>query len=49
MKTNPDPDFRLSREALTVILDLLKSEWQNGWGATIKTLVFLFWLACGTS
>jgi len=41
MKTDPDPDFRLSREALTVILDLLKSEWQNGWGATIKTLVYL--------
>ncbi|CAM4652730.1 unnamed protein product [Leuciscus chuanchicus] len=39
------PDFRLSREALTVLLDLLRSERQHGWGSTIETLVFLFWLA----
>ncbi|XP_067270852.1 putative nuclease HARBI1 [Pseudorasbora parva] len=42
------PDFRLSREALTVLLDLL-NERRHGWGSTIETLVFLFWLACGTS
>ncbi len=34
--------FGLSREALTVLLDLLRS-------ATIQTLVFLFCLASGTS
>ncbi|XDV39630.1 hypothetical protein PO909_008836, partial [Leuciscus waleckii] len=43
------PDFRPSREALTALLDLLRSERQHGWGSTIETLVFLFWLACGTS
>ncbi|CAM4597615.1 unnamed protein product [Leuciscus chuanchicus] len=43
------PDFRLSREALRVLLDLLRSDRQHGWGSTIETLVFLFWLACGTS
>ncbi|CAM4675694.1 unnamed protein product [Leuciscus chuanchicus] len=43
------PDFRLSREALRVLLDLLRSDRQHGWGSTIETLVFLFWLECGTS
>ena len=36
------PDFRLSREALRVLLDLLRSDRQHGWGSTIETLVFLF-------
>ncbi|KAF3844220.1 hypothetical protein F7725_013561 [Dissostichus mawsoni] len=43
------PDFRLSRESLNALLDLLGQERRHGWGATIETLVFLFWLACGTS
>ncbi|CAM4635429.1 unnamed protein product [Leuciscus chuanchicus] len=43
------PDFRLNREALRVLLDLLRNDRQHGWGSTIETLVFLFWLACGTS
>ncbi|XP_056460082.1 putative nuclease HARBI1 [Gadus chalcogrammus] len=42
-------DFRLGREALAVLLDLLGQERRHGWGATIETLVFLFWLASGTS
>ena len=42
-------DFRLGREALAVLLDLLGQERSHGWGATIETLVFLFWLASGTS
>ncbi|XP_056456851.1 uncharacterized protein LOC130390755 [Gadus chalcogrammus] len=42
-------DFRLGREALAVLLDLLGQERSHGWGATIETLVFLFWLACGAS
>ncbi|XP_051247259.1 uncharacterized protein LOC127358307 [Dicentrarchus labrax] len=33
------PDFRLSREALEVLLDLLHQEQRHGWGATIETLV----------
>ncbi|XP_038139538.1 protein ALP1-like [Cyprinodon tularosa] len=43
------PDFRLSRESLAVLLDLLCQERKHGWGATIETLVFLFWLASGAS
>ncbi|KAI7800927.1 putative nuclease HARBI1-like, partial [Triplophysa rosa] len=43
------PDFRLSREALTVLLDLLTNERRHGWGATLETLVFLFWLVNGAS
>ncbi|XP_031696714.1 putative nuclease HARBI1, partial [Anarrhichthys ocellatus] len=43
------PDFRLSREALAVLLNLLHQDRRHGWGATIETLVFLFWLACGAS
>ncbi|XP_034551967.1 putative nuclease HARBI1 [Notolabrus celidotus] len=43
------PDFRLSRESLAVLLDLLQQERRHGWGATIETLVFLFWLASGAS
>ncbi|XP_033971456.1 putative nuclease HARBI1 [Trematomus bernacchii] len=43
------PDFRQSRESLNALLDLLGQEQRHGWCATIETLVFLFWLACGTS
>ncbi|KAM4561961.1 uncharacterized protein V3H82_015823 [Fundulus diaphanus] len=43
------PDFRLSRESLAVLLELLCQERRHGWGATIETLVFLFWLASGAS
>ncbi|XP_034533111.1 putative nuclease HARBI1 [Notolabrus celidotus] len=43
------PDFRLSKESLAVLLDLLQQERRHGWGATIETLVFLFWLASGAS
>ena len=44
-------DFRLGREALAVLLDLLGQAkvQHHGWGATFETLVFLFWLASGTS
>ncbi|KAF3854368.1 hypothetical protein F7725_022423 [Dissostichus mawsoni] len=43
------PDFRLSRESLKVLLDILGQDRRHGWGATIETLVFLFWLASGAS
>lgn len=46
---NTREDFRLSRQSLAVLLDLLHPERTHGWGATIETLVFLFWLASGTS
>ncbi|CAJ1059690.1 protein ALP1-like isoform X1 [Xyrichtys novacula] len=42
-------DFRLSRESLAVLLGLLHQERRHGWGATIETLVLLFWLASGAS
>ncbi|CAJ1066305.1 protein ALP1-like [Xyrichtys novacula] len=42
-------DFRLSRESLAVLLDPLKQERRHGWGATIKTLALVFWLASGAS
>ncbi|KAJ4927290.1 hypothetical protein JOQ06_015024 [Pogonophryne albipinna] len=47
--TRTRPDFRLSMESLNALLDHLGQERRHGWGATIETLVFLFWLACGTS
>ncbi|XP_024866356.1 protein ALP1-like [Kryptolebias marmoratus] len=46
---DPRPDFRLSRESLAVLLNLLNLDRQHGWGAAIDTLVFLFWLASGAS
>ncbi|KAK0151837.1 hypothetical protein N1851_006783 [Merluccius polli] len=42
-------DFRLSRESLAVLLNLLHQDRRHGWSATIETLVFLFWLASGAS
>uniref|UniRef100_A0A3B4ADH1 DDE Tnp4 domain-containing protein n=1 Tax=Periophthalmus magnuspinnatus TaxID=409849 RepID=A0A3B4ADH1_9GOBI len=41
------PDFRLSRESLAVLMRLL--ELDRRWGAELEVLVFLFWLASGTS
>ena len=41
-------DFRLNRESLAVLLNLLHQDQRHGWGATLETLVFLFWLASGT-
>ncbi|XP_035986064.1 protein ALP1-like [Fundulus heteroclitus] len=43
------PDFRLSRQSLAVLMELFCQERRHGWGATIETLVFLFWLASGAS
>ncbi|XP_025753373.1 putative nuclease HARBI1 isoform X2 [Oreochromis niloticus] len=43
------PDFRLSRESLAVLLNLLDQDRRHGWGATIEILVFTFWLASGAS
>nr|XP_054606143.1 uncharacterized protein LOC129166781 isoform X1 [Nothobranchius furzeri] len=45
----PRPDFHLSRESLSVLLNLLNQDRRHGWGATIETLLFLFWLASEAS
>ncbi|CAJ1059669.1 protein ALP1-like [Xyrichtys novacula] len=47
--TDTREDFRLSRESLEVLLNRLHQEQRHGWGATIETLVLLFWLASGAS
>ncbi|KAL3984487.1 hypothetical protein ACER0C_016112 [Sarotherodon galilaeus] len=46
---DPRPDFRLSRESLAVLLNHLNQDRRHGWGATIETLVFIFWLVSGAS
>ncbi|KAK0151433.1 putative nuclease HARBI1 [Merluccius polli] len=43
------PDFRLGREAIQVLLGALQTERQHGWGPTLETLVFLFWIATGSA
>uniref|UniRef100_A0A3Q4HZG7 DDE Tnp4 domain-containing protein n=1 Tax=Neolamprologus brichardi TaxID=32507 RepID=A0A3Q4HZG7_NEOBR len=43
------PDFRLSRESVTALLNLLNQQRRHGWGAPIEALVFLFWLASGAA
>ncbi|KAF3833970.1 hypothetical protein F7725_025174 [Dissostichus mawsoni] len=43
------PDFRLGREAIQQLLVALKTERQHGWGPTLETLVFLFWIASGSA
>ncbi|XP_060789313.1 putative nuclease HARBI1 [Neoarius graeffei] len=43
------PDFALGREAIQQLLVALKTERQHGWGPTLETLVFLFWLVTGSA
>ena len=43
------PDFRLGREAIQVLLGALQTGRQHGWGPTLETLVFLFWIATGSA
>ncbi|XP_018934436.2 putative nuclease HARBI1 [Cyprinus carpio] len=43
------PDFRLGREAIQQLTVALKTDRQHGWGPTLETLVFLFWLATGSA
>lgn len=42
-------DYRLSRESLNALMSMLHQDQHHGWGQIIKVLVFIFWLACGTS
>lgn len=43
------PEFWLGREATQQLLVALKTVRQHGWGPTLETLVFLFWLATGSA
>ncbi|XP_005748765.1 putative nuclease HARBI1 [Pundamilia nyererei] len=43
------PDFRLSRESVTALMNLLNQDRRHGWGAPIEALMFLFWLASGAA
>ncbi|KAJ4943501.1 hypothetical protein JOQ06_006001, partial [Pogonophryne albipinna] len=43
------PDFRLGREAIQQLLLALKMDRHHGWGATLETLEFLFWIANGSA
>ncbi len=43
------PDFHLNREAINQLLRVLRLERHHGWGPTLETLVFLFWLATGAA
>ena len=42
-------DFRLHRTTISALADLLWVEDHQGWGKHLEALVFLFWLASGTS
>ncbi|XP_053724751.1 uncharacterized protein LOC128760972 [Synchiropus splendidus] len=43
------PDLGVSREVIHELLRSMKSERHHGWGPTLETLAFLFWLATGSS
>ncbi|CAJ1076479.1 putative nuclease HARBI1 [Xyrichtys novacula] len=43
------PDFRLTRVSFRGLMAVLGTQMDHGWGPTIEALVFLFWLASGTS
>ncbi|KAG9337226.1 hypothetical protein JZ751_029616 [Albula glossodonta] len=42
-------DFRLSRQAIHSRLGMLPNRRDHGWGYIFEMLVFIYWLACGTS
>ena len=42
-------DFHLSRGTFQSLMAYLVTAHDHGWGAVIEALVFLFWLASGTS
>ena len=43
------PDIRLGRDAMQHLMVVLKTDRQHGWGPTLETLVFLFWLSTGSA
>ncbi|CAJ1087233.1 putative nuclease HARBI1 [Xyrichtys novacula] len=42
-------DFRLTRPSLEHLIHLLQGDHYHGWGKALEVLVFVYWLACGTS
>ncbi|XP_037642394.1 uncharacterized protein LOC119497999 [Sebastes umbrosus] len=42
-------DFRLSRASFNALMAAIGKDADHGWGPVIESLVFLFWLASGTS
>ncbi|KAK7918763.1 hypothetical protein WMY93_010047 [Mugilogobius chulae] len=42
-------DFRLSRNAIYALQDLLRREQDHGWGYELQVLVYAYWLARGLS
>ena len=42
-------DFRLSRGSFNALMEATGSDADHGWDPEITCLVFLFWLASGTS
>ena len=43
------PAFRLSRDSINMLLQMLPLERTHGWGAEMEVMVTLYWLACGAS
>ncbi|XP_030266715.1 putative nuclease HARBI1 [Sparus aurata] len=43
------PAFRLSRNSITMLLQMLPREKSHGWSHLLEVLVTLYWLACGAS
>ncbi|KAK7877438.1 hypothetical protein WMY93_031858 [Mugilogobius chulae] len=43
------PDFRLTRNTIRNLLGQLTIPNRQGWAHDVETLVFIFWLASGTS
>ncbi|TWW53321.1 hypothetical protein D4764_0013880 [Takifugu flavidus] len=48
-QTDLRPDFRLSRSTVAKLIDVLRSPFDHGWDLEVEVLVYLFWLASGTS
>ncbi|XP_032363501.1 putative nuclease HARBI1 [Etheostoma spectabile] len=48
-ESNMRVDFRLSRGSFHALMAILGMGSDHGWGPVIEALVFLFWLASGTS
>ena len=43
------PAFCLSRNSITMLLQMLPREKSNGWSHELEVLVTLYWLACAAS
>ncbi|XP_041838410.1 putative nuclease HARBI1 [Melanotaenia boesemani] len=43
------PSFRLTRRSFNALLAILNQERDHGWGHRLEVLIFIYWLAHGTS